>query len=169
MFILARALVYVTLFVGFGLVFLPSRILSTTGIVPPARIGSTQFGGMLLTVVGALVVLSSVSAFVFVGKGTPAPFDPPRRLVTTGPFRFVRNPIYVGAIVSIAGASLYYGSIGLLLYALGLAIGFHLLVLFYEEPVLHRSFGTEYVAYCHRVPRWLPRISQRLAPPDEEL
>ena len=114
-------------------------------------------------------MLSSILAFVFVGKGTPAPFDPPRRLVTIGPFRAVRNPIYIGALLGIAGAALYYGSIGLILYALALALAFHVLVLFYEEPVLRRSFGSEYQAYCQRVPRWLPHRPRHSASPDEAL
>jgi protein-S-isoprenylcysteine O-methyltransferase Ste14 len=168
-FTLVRALVYASLFVAFGLVFLPSRILSATGIVAPAEIRAPQVGGMLLTSAGALLVLSSILAFVFVGKGTAAPFDPPRRLVTTGPFRAVRNPIYIGAILGIAGAALYYGSIGLLVYALTLALGFHGLVLVYEEPALRRSFGSEYQAYCRRVPRWFPQRPRKPASPDKEL
>jgi protein-S-isoprenylcysteine O-methyltransferase Ste14 len=163
MFILVRALVYASLFIGFGLVFLPSRILSRTGIMAPAEIGAAQIGAMVLTAAGMLLVLSSILAFVFVGKGTAAPFDPPRRLVTTGPFRFVRNPIYIGAIAALGGAALYYGSVGLLLYALALAVGFHVLVLFYEEPVLRRTFGSEYDDYCRRVGRWLPQMSRQSA------
>ena len=153
---LVRALVYATLFVAFGLVFLPARILGATGIVAPSEIGAAQIGGMILTGAGSLLVLGAILAFVFVGKGTAAPFDPPRRLVTTGPFRFVRNPIYIGALLGMVGAALYYGSTGLLLYALALAMGFHVLVRVYEEPVLRRSFGPEYEAYCQRVSRWIP-------------
>jgi protein-S-isoprenylcysteine O-methyltransferase Ste14 len=92
--------------------------------------------------------------FVFVGKGTAAPFDPPRRLVVSGPFRHVRNPIYVGALVAMSGAALYFGSWALVAYDAAIAVTFHVLVRIYEEPVLRRTFGEQYEAYCARVRRW---------------
>jgi protein-S-isoprenylcysteine O-methyltransferase Ste14 len=153
-FILARALVWSTLTVGFGLVFLPSWLLDRSGIVRPAASGLAQAGGIVLVITGGVLVLISVLTFVFVGRGTPAPFDPPRRLVVSGPFRYVRNPIYVGAVMSMLGAALFYRSIGLAVYAAVLAIGFHILVLAYEEPTLRRMFGDDYTAYCRRVGRW---------------
>jgi protein-S-isoprenylcysteine O-methyltransferase Ste14 len=156
--ILARALVWATLFVGFGLVFLPARILGMTGIIPPVRLGLFQFGGIVVVSAGGVLVVSSIVAFAFVGKGTAAPFDPPRRLVTAGPFRYVRNPIYIGALFSLLGAATFYQSAGLVAYGVVLALGFHILVLIYEEPTLRRQFGTEYAAYCDRVARWLPKI-----------
>ena len=157
MFILARAVVWATLFVGFGLVFVPARLLDRAGIARPAGYGPGQILGMALVLLGGALVIASILAFVRVGRGTPAPFDPPQHLVTSGPFRIVRNPIYVGALLSLAGAAWYYRSTALLLYAGALAIGFHLLVLIYEEPRLRRVFGGEYEAYCARVRRWLPR------------
>jgi len=156
LFILARALVYATLFVAFGLVFIPTQILARAGIAGPASIGALELAGFGLVLAGGALVLASILTFVFVGKGTAAPFDPPRRLVTSGPFRSVRNPIYIGALVGLGGATLYYRSVGLATYGLVLALGFHLIVRVYEEPVLRRSFGAEYDDYCSRVPRWIP-------------
>ena len=155
MFILFRAIVYATLFVAFGLVFLPSWLLRNTGLTPPPVTGPAQAAGALLVIAGGCLVGWSILTFVFVGKGTAAPFDPPRRLVVTGPFRYLRNPIYVGAVAAMAGAALYFHSWGLLAYDAAIAVTFHVVVRAYEEPVLRRSFGAEYDAYCARVPRWL--------------
>ncbi len=154
MFILFRAIVYATLFVAFGLVFLPSWILRNAGLRLSSGSGPEQAAGAALVVAGGCLVAWSILTFVFVGKGTAAPFDPPRRLVVGGPFGFVRNPIYVGAVAATGGAALYFRSPGLLAYAAAIAIIFHVLVRAYEEPVLRRTFGADYDEYCTRVPRW---------------
>jgi protein-S-isoprenylcysteine O-methyltransferase Ste14 len=96
-FVLARAIIYATVFVGLLLVYLPSRLLSWSGIVAPATTGAPQVAGMIMVTIGTMIALWCVFTFVFIGKGTPAPFDPPRKLVVRGPYRFVRNPMYIGA------------------------------------------------------------------------
>src|SRR2546428_5293566 len=101
------------LFIGLLLIFLPNRILSPTGIIQPAAIGAWQIAGMLLGASGAALALACILTFVFVGRGTPAPFDPPRRLVIQGPYRFVRNPMYLGAGLALGGAALFYRSLPL--------------------------------------------------------
>ena len=156
MFILFRALTYATLFVGFLLIYLPARILSGTGLVRPATMGPPQIVGIVIGSAGALLALWCVSTFVWVGKGTPAPFDPPRRLVIRGPYRFVRNPMYEGAGLALGGAALYFLSEPLLVYGVLFLLAAHIFVVFYEEPTLKRSFGQDYEAYCHRVSRWRP-------------
>jgi protein-S-isoprenylcysteine O-methyltransferase Ste14 len=157
MFVLIRAATYATLFIGLVLVFLPSRVLSAAGIAQPEAVGMPQVGGMLVGATGAVVVLACVLAFAFVGRGTPAPFDPPRRLVVRGPYRHVRNPMYIGAGLALAGAALYYQSFELLGYTAVFFALTHLFVVFYEEPTLKQSFGAEYAAYCQTVRRWWPR------------
>ncbi len=157
MFILARAVTYATLFVGLVLIFVPARVLSSSGILRPTAIGMWQVAGMLLGTAGAALALSCIIAFVFVGRGTPAPFDPPRRLVVQGPYRFVRNPMYIGAGFALAGAALFYQSFGLLGYMGVLFLVTHLFVAAYEEPTLRRTFGKEYMEYCERTGRWWPR------------
>src|SRR5262249_8224869 len=117
MFVLARAVTYASLFIGLLLVFLPARLLSSSGVVRPAVLGPPQLRGMLVAAIGGAVALWCVFAFALIGKGTPAPFDPPRRLVVLGPYRFVRNPMYLGAAVALAGAALFYESPILAAYA----------------------------------------------------
>ncbi len=157
MFIFARAVTYAALFVGLVLVFLPARVLSSSGILRPTAIGIWQAAGMLLGTAGAALALSCIIAFVFVGRGTPAPFDPPRRLVVQGPYRFVRNPMYIGAGFALAGAALFYQSFELLGYIGVLFLVTHLFVAAYEEPTLRRTFGKEYTEYCERTGRWWPK------------
>ena len=160
MFILARAVTYATLFAGLVLIFLPARILSWAGIARPAATGSWRVAGTLVGAAGAALALSCVFTFVFVGRGTPAPFDPPRRLVVQGPYRVVRNPMYLGAGFALAGAALFHQSFALLWYIGALFLITHLFVVAYEEPTLRRTFGKNYEAYLGQTGRWWPRRSQ---------
>jgi protein-S-isoprenylcysteine O-methyltransferase Ste14 len=158
-FLLARALTYATLFIGVVLVLLPSRMLAGTGLVQPPSMGMLQIVGLLTAAVGAALTVWCVLTFVFVGRGTPAPFDPPRRLVVRGPYRMVRNPMYIAAALLLTGAALFYGSMGLVGYAGVFLLVMHMFVISYEEPTLRETFGGEYDAYCRRVARWRPRAS----------
>jgi protein-S-isoprenylcysteine O-methyltransferase Ste14 len=157
-FIFARAVTYSALFIGLLLIFLPNQILPSTGITRPAAFGAWQVVGMLLGASGAALALACILTFVFVGKGTPAPFDPPRRLVVQGPYRFVRNPMYIGAGLALGGAALFYQSIPLLGYAGLFLLITHLFVVGYEEPTLRQTFEGDYDAYCHRTGRWWPKL-----------
>ena len=157
MFVLIRAVTYAALFIGLVLVFVPARVLSAAGIARPEAVGLVQVGGMMIGATGAVVALGCVLAFALVGRGTPAPFDPPRRLVIRGPYRHVRNPMYIGAGLALAGAALYYQSLELLGYAVVFLVVVHLFVVFHEEPTLKRSFGADYTAYCRTVRRWWPK------------
>lgn len=153
-FVLIRAITYSTLFIGFLLVFLPARVLSGSGIVRPASIGVAQVAGVIVGASGAALALWCIVSFWVFGRGTPAPFDPPRRLVVVGPYRLVRNPMYLGAGLALAGAALFYESGALLGYAAAFAFVMHLFVVLYEEPTLRATFGAPYVKYCERVRRW---------------
>lgn len=154
MFVLVRALTWAALFIGLVLVFLPAQLLPD--IARPGTLGALQLVGMVAAVVGAAIALWCVLTFAFVGRGTPAPFDPPRRLVVRGPYAVVRNPMYIGAGLALFGASLFYESLPLLGYTAAFCVVTHLFVLVYEEPTLRRSFGADYEAYCRRVRRWWP-------------
>ena len=155
MFVLVRAATYATLFIGFFLVALPSRVLSGAGVTRPAIAGLQQLTGLAIAAIGAALALACIATFVFVGKGTPAPFDPPRRLVVSGPYRWLRNPMYLGGAAAMSGAAIYYASAALAAYALAFLAATHLFVIAYEEPTLRRLFDGDYDRYCQRVPRWL--------------
>jgi protein-S-isoprenylcysteine O-methyltransferase Ste14 len=157
MFVLVRTITYAALFIGLVLIYVPARVLSWTGVVRPAVIEVPQVAGMVIAIAGAAIALWCVFTFAFVGRGTPAPFDPPRRLVIQGPYRFVRNPMYLGAGLALSGAALFYESLPLLGYAGLFFLATGLFVVLHEEPALRRSFGQEYEAYCRRVRRWWPR------------
>jgi protein-S-isoprenylcysteine O-methyltransferase Ste14 len=157
MFVIFRAIVYATLFIGLFLVYLPGRLLARAGLVRPEVIGLPQIGGMIIGAIGAAIALWCIFTFAFIGKGTPAPFDPPRRLVIRGPYRFVRNPMYIGAALALAGAALFYQSWALVIYIALFLFLTHLFVVGYEEPTLRQKFGAEYEAYCRRVGRWVFR------------
>jgi protein-S-isoprenylcysteine O-methyltransferase Ste14 len=101
--------------------------------------------------------LSCVWFFGTAGRGTPGTWDPPRRLVAAGPYRWVRNPIYLAALLIVAGEAWLFFSPALLAYAAALAVAFHLLVTCYEEPGLRARFGQPYETYRRTVRRWLPR------------
>ncbi|MSO56658.1 MAG: isoprenylcysteine carboxylmethyltransferase family protein [Acidobacteria bacterium] len=157
-FILTRAVTYAALFVSVMLVFLPARVLDLAGVSAPITIGPLQAAGMALGSAGAALAVWCVLTFALVGQGTPAPFDPPRRLVVRGPYRFVRNPMYIGAGCALIGAALFYRAPELLGYVGVLWMATHTLVVFYEERVLGRTFGHDYEEYRHQVRRWLPRL-----------
>jgi protein-S-isoprenylcysteine O-methyltransferase Ste14 len=158
MFVIFRAITYATLFIGFILIYLPARVLAWSGIVRPSAMEWPQILGVVIGSAGVLVALSCVFTFAWIGKGTPAPFDPPRRLVNRGPYRFVRNPMYIGAGLALAGAALFYESAPLLIYVGIFLLATHLFVVCYEEPTLRKTFGPEYETYCHRVRRWWPSV-----------
>jgi protein-S-isoprenylcysteine O-methyltransferase Ste14 len=131
----------------------------------PAWIVSTDRGrghGLILGAVplaiGVVMLLSCVRNFYLSGRGTLAPWDPPKRLVIVGLYRFTRNPMYVGIALLLGGWSLFAASPLLAGYTVILAVAFHLRVLLYEEPRLKKQFGEQWTSYAAAVPRWLPRL-----------
>jgi protein-S-isoprenylcysteine O-methyltransferase Ste14 len=103
---------------------------------------------------GFAVLLHCVRGFAGHGKGTLAPIDPPKVLVVRGLYRYTRNPMYLAVVVILLSESLFFESLGLLIYAAAVFLGFHLFVMLYEEPHLRFLFGESYVEYSRSVPRW---------------
>ena len=123
------------------------RMSALTTIGLPVALGIIMFGlGLSLT----------PADFARVGKGTLAPVDPPRFVVRSGLYRFVRNPMYLAVLTVLVGEVLLLGSLRLIVWEATVALAFHLFVVTYEEPTLRRLFGADFETYCRQVPRWLP-------------
>jgi protein-S-isoprenylcysteine O-methyltransferase Ste14 len=116
--------------------------------------GFLAYLAFLLWGIGILVLLWCFWDFTVKGHGTPAPIDPPKELVVTGLYNYVRNPMYAGALAIIVGHFLWFETVWMIAYAALIFIAFHSFVTFYEEPHLRKTFGPAYEAYMKRVPRW---------------
>lgn len=152
----AKSLLNALLFFAVFMVAAPwlaSRLLPAR-LPMPAAVGAV-IGAVLFTT-GAALWLVCLDAFGRRGRGTPLPLDAPAKLVESGPFAFVRNPIMVGELAVIWGIAFWLAELGPLLYAAAISAAAHLAVVFVEEPELRRRFGADYDQYCRRVRRWLP-------------
>ncbi len=119
----------------------------------------TRILGGILIIVGAPGIMDSFARFALEGLGTPAPIAPPQKLVVTGLYCYVRNPIYIALVAVILGQALLFGDLRLLWYGALLWIFFHVVVVIYEEPTLKETFGTEFESFRTHVPRWIPRLT----------
>lgn len=155
--LLLKNLLFTVLVPGTVAGLLPCLIL-TRGEFAAVSIGLGPVQALALAIagLGLGVYLWCLWDFGAAGRGTPAPLDPPRALVVRGLYRYVRNPMYWGVLLVLAGQVLFFGSRPLLLYALAWSATVHLFVVFYEEPALARRFGGAYDQYRASVRRWVP-------------
>jgi protein-S-isoprenylcysteine O-methyltransferase Ste14 len=114
--------------------------------------------GSAMACLGGLIAALCIASFVTRGRGTPAPFDPPRAFVASGPYRFVRNPMYIGAASALVGGGLALSSPAIFLLGFAFLALMHLVVVLHEEPSLTDKFGDSYRSYRETVHRWLPRL-----------
>ena len=119
----------------------------------------TRILGGILIIAGAPGIVDSFARFALEGLGTPAPIAPPQKLVVTGLYRYVRNPIYIAVVAVIVGQALLFGDRRLLWYGALFWLFFHVWVVMIEEPTLKQTFGTEYESFRNNVPRWIPRLT----------
>jgi protein-S-isoprenylcysteine O-methyltransferase Ste14 len=136
--------------------YIPWRLRGTgavpaTGVEAWAAIGVITFGA-------AIYLHTAFWGFALIGGGTPAPIAPTKILVVKGLHRFVRNPMYIGVALVIAGQAWLFHSLHTIVYLACVLVIVNFFVLLYEEPTLHRQFGEEYDRYRARVPRWIPKI-----------
>lgn len=147
--------------------WLPLRIFERRPHLPAAW-ALPQFVGVALALLALGVLATCVTIFVKRGRGTIAPFDPPVKFVRRGPYKWVRNPIYLALLVLVAGQALFFASWHITVYWVCLACALHLFVVTYEEDALRRQFGAMYEDYKREVSRWLPRqpkpMLQTIAP-----
>ncbi len=155
--------------IGSALFFLAAPCV-LAGVVPwwltrweirPAFFGFEPFRaiGIALILMGVPAIIDSFARFVLDGLGTPAPIAPTRKLVVTGLYRYVRNPMYASILAVIFGQALLFGAPSLILLGALAWIASHLFAVGYEEPRLEREFGKEYRAFRAGVPRWIPRLT----------
>ena len=150
-------------------VFFVVAPLTLAGLVPwwitrwrfQPIIAATSIGvlGSILIVVGLAGVLDSFARFAIQGLGTPAPVAPTQKLVITGLYRYVRNPMYLAVSAVIFGQALLFGDWRLICYGVVFFIVCHVFVVSYEEPTLRQTYGADYDTFRAHVPRWVPRLS----------
>lgn len=148
-----RNLLFTIVIAGGGGAWIPWWILAHDH----AKSEPVAWYAAVLIVLGAALYLWCLRAFATVGRGTPGPWDAPRSFVAAGPYRWVRNPIYIAALFVIVGEAWLFRSPALFAYAGAAAIFFHLFVIGYEERTLRRKFKDTYAEYRRTVHRWIPR------------
>jgi protein-S-isoprenylcysteine O-methyltransferase Ste14 len=151
--LVVRNVMFTIVVPGLGAVLAPWWILTSHG--GTATVAAWE--AVPVIAAGAALYAWCVWNFAAVGDGTPGLWDPPRRVVATGPYRWVRNPIYLAALLVILGEAWLFWSLRLLVYAAAVAAFCHLFVTLYEERRLARKFGDSYLEYRRTVPRWIPR------------
>jgi protein-S-isoprenylcysteine O-methyltransferase Ste14 len=128
------------------------------GGYPPLAPGPMTWLGAVVTLVGAAIYFRCAWEFAVRGLGTPAPIAPTKSLVTTALHRYVRNPMYIGVALAIAGQAALFRRLHLVEYAAVMLLIAHVFVVLYEEPTLRRQFGESYEEYRRSVPRWIPKF-----------
>jgi protein-S-isoprenylcysteine O-methyltransferase Ste14 len=156
----ARMGVYATSFLCLLLVVLPRLAHGLDAHLPQWHF---ELGGPL-RYLGLAVFLASMAVYMWSsrllssrGHGAYVEFDPPRDLVVTGIYRWVRNPVAGSAVLMLLGEAMFFSSTGILLLSAAAAVVAHFQVVYLEEPVLRKRFGKSYSDYLARVPRWIPR------------
>ena len=151
-----RSIAMAILIPGTVVGYIPHRILAPLELPLTSAWSLEQFLGSLAFGCGLVVLLACIWEFAHYGRGTLAPFDETKRLVVEGLYRYVRNPMYVGVVLTLLGESIFFRSGRLLLWA-GIFFGVtNFFVMGYEEPRLRARFGAQYERYCRKVGRWLP-------------
>ncbi len=131
-------------------------------LLPGGPLGweAVRLAGLVLLILGLGLFAWCVALFARVGRGTLAPWDPTRRLVAVGPYRWVRNPMITSVLAVLIGEALVWRSTTLGVWAGTFFLLNHVYFLLVEEPGLERRFGRPYREYRDTVPRWLPRLSR---------
>lgn len=153
--VVAKVVIFTLLVPGSITVAIPFSFLTPGAAL---HIGGYRLSGILPIVIGASFYFRCAWDFALFGRGTPAPIDPPRKLVSRGLYRLIRNPMYAGVLLVLLGEAILFGSVTILRYALLVGAFFHLFVIYYEEPTLKKKFGAAYGEYCRAVPRWIPGL-----------
>ena len=152
-----RNLLFTLIMPGTVGVYLPWLILTSAATDPQAVV----WPAVVLVALGVALYLWCLWLFATRGRGTPGPWNPAQHVVDAGPYRWVRNPMYLAVFLVVAGEALLFLSVPLLVYLGVVALIVQLFVVGYEEPTLTEQFGDGYRAYLRSVPRWIPRPPRR--------
>ena len=159
-----RMLITILILPGTALVLVPAVILWVTsdpdvGFIIAGRGDVDYWIGLVAAMLGLVLAVSTVRLLLTLGEGTPAPWDPPKKLVVAGPYCHVRNPMITAVLLILVGESLIFQSsaIGVWLLVFFILNGIYLPLS--EEKGLEQRFGDDYLRYKRNVPRWLPRMS----------
>lgn len=157
-----RNVIVSILFVVFGgpgivLLYLPLWI--TRFSVPAGEPVWQKLVAAALILAGIAPGLESVRRFIYVGRGTLVPVAPPEHLVVSGFYRYVRNPMYAGVLLALAGEAILFWNKGMLIEIVLFLIATNVFIRTHEEPSLTRRYREEYLRYKQHVPRWLPRLT----------
>jgi protein-S-isoprenylcysteine O-methyltransferase Ste14 len=150
-----KTILFMLLIPGLLLGVMPIWLVQTDSAL--FSFGAFRWLAVPLWAAGTAVMLWCAWAFTVGGGGTPSPTDPPKELVVSGLYHYVRNPIYLGAVAVFLGYVFWHPSRAILLCPALVAVSSHLFVILYEEPHLCKTFGAAYEQYCKSVPRWIPR------------
>lgn len=156
-FNIVSSLVFVLLMGGTVMILIPIKLTTLNGRFT-FGFGYARYLGVIPVLIGISIFFFCIKDFIFKGKGTPAPYHPPKELVANGLYKFTRNPIYVGVLFVLFGEILLFESFILLFYSCLIFLIFHIFVITFEEPYLKSNFGNSYENYCNSVPRWLIRL-----------
>lgn len=135
---------------------LRARPLRPSVLGPMGQLGAQVFGGALIAC-GLALAIATIRQFATTGRGTLAPWDPPRHLVVRGAYRYVRNPMIAGVLLVLLGEALAFRALGVLIWFAAFAALNAAFIPLVEERMLERRFGDEYRQYRRSVPRWFPR------------
>jgi len=113
---------------------------------------------VVIGMMGFLLASWTNRLFLLVGKGTPAPWSPPKKFVVHGPYRYVRNPMMLAVYLMLAAEALFFGSPAIWIWLAVFVIGNLIYIPLSEEKGLRKRFGEDYVLFCRNVPRWIPRL-----------
>jgi len=162
--LLIRSLLSVFLLPVMVTAALPTYLISTRGYAIGAGLSMplniiVAAIGVAIAAVGLILAAGCMMRFFNDGDGTLAPWDPPRKLVVRGMYRYVRNPMISGVLGIVLGETIFFGSMPILKWFVFFAMMNAIYMPLFEEPQLAERFGDDYRDYRRHVPRWIPRLT----------
>jgi protein-S-isoprenylcysteine O-methyltransferase Ste14 len=157
MWLFSKNLIFTLLVPGAIAVYIPLYIALARGQLLAFKPVWLPILALLSILAGSAIYLWCLWDFAVLGRGTPAPIDSPKWLVVRGPYRYVRNPMYLGVLLVIAGWAVWFQSWPIVRHGAVVALLVHMFIVLVEEPSLHKRFGADYDRYCKAAGRWIPR------------